>query len=104
MLQDPSGDVSDDDLKNTFIQTIMPLLLNTPVLRILNRLQRSLDILDIEGLSTLWTSVHSNLALGAGIPDPTLAEWTEFIDEYIATASEHSPKAAELRYYVFAYL
>jgi len=104
MLEDPSQSISDEELKAMFIKAIMPLLMNTPVLTTLNRLQRTLDILDIEGLSSLWSSVYPDLLLGSGIPDPTLVEWTEFIDEYLANASEHQSRAPDLKYHIFAYL
>lgn len=47
----PSADV---DAREIFADAILPLLIDTPVLKTLSKLQRSLDVLDIEGLSRLW--------------------------------------------------
>ncbi|KAI4524645.1 hypothetical protein K525DRAFT_193558 [Schizophyllum commune Loenen D] len=42
------------DAREAFADAILPLLTETPVLKTLSKLQRSLDVLDIEGLSKLW--------------------------------------------------
>ncbi|KAL1744337.1 inositol-pentakisphosphate 2-kinase [Schizophyllum fasciatum] len=40
--------------REAFADAILPLLTETPVLKTLSKLQRTLDVLDIEGLSKLW--------------------------------------------------
>lgn len=109
------------DLRERFISTIIPSLVNTPVLRTLSKLQRSLDVLDIEGLSRLWALSHSQLpdempftdhteylsTLGSTFAEPSVADWAEFVDEYLAshTSLDHTrPQVSNLRYYLLAYL
>ena len=72
--------------------------MDTPLLAILSHHQRTLDSLDIEGLSQLWTCTHPYLPLGEKEPDPSLAEWDNFVCVYLA-GGENS-----LRYYILAYL
>jgi inositol-pentakisphosphate 2-kinase len=129
--QDPSPS-HPQDLRTTFTSAILPLLTDTPVLHILSKLQRTLDVLDIEGLSTLWhrTEISSPLyrttfassptpplspptsPIGVSSPylsspEPSIADWTAFLDAYLSPHSElnHSePDPANLRYYLLAYL
>jgi len=84
--------------KEALTTALLPVLMNTPILRILSRLQRTLDALDIEGLAAL-----SDLAsVGA---DPTIAEWAEFVSAYLAAPAPPPPaETAHLRYHVLAYL
>jgi len=122
--------VTDDDasldlpaLRERFISTITPPLLNTPVLHTLCKLQRTLDPLDIEGLSRLWalspsqTPVEISSAidasaehlppLGSNSVDPSIADWTRFVDEYLtshASLDHTKPQVSNLRYYLLAYL
>jgi inositol-pentakisphosphate 2-kinase len=42
------------DMRENFCSALLPLLTGTPVLHTLSKLQRTLDSLDIEGLSKLW--------------------------------------------------
>ncbi|KAJ6531190.1 inositol-pentakisphosphate 2-kinase [Mycena capillaripes] len=85
------------DPQEALASALLPVLMNTPVLRTLSRLQRTLDALDIEGLATL-----SDLAaVGA---DPTIAEWAEFVSAYLSAPSPPPADAAHLRYHVLAYL
>ncbi|KAJ7172035.1 inositol-pentakisphosphate 2-kinase [Mycena filopes] len=86
------------DPKEAVITALLPVLLNTPVLPTISRLQRTLDALDIEGLSPLCD-------LGPIGAQPTIAEWTHFIDAYLAAPTLPPPAdAAHLRYHVLAYL
>lgn len=95
--------------------------MNTAVLHALSTLQRTLDALDIEGLSVLWSLAHQSGAaqaaagadnvptppLGAGFAEPTLADWQTFLDIYLTkhTQMDHThPDAANVRYYCMAYL
>lgn len=87
-------------------EAIARLLLNTPVLQILNDLQRTLDILDIEGLAQLWAQVHPSVPIGDGVPQPTLTEWSAFLDIYLKDSSyeREKPRIEDLRHYLLAYL
>ncbi|KAK1230381.1 hypothetical protein PQX77_006526 [Marasmius sp. AFHP31] len=80
-------------LRTTFISSLIPLLTRTPALQVLNRLQRTLDILDVEGLGKVWEAFHCQrhqpeqgvpeLELGEGMEEPTIDEWMGFIDGYL---------------------
>jgi inositol-pentakisphosphate 2-kinase len=80
-------------------------------------LQRSLDVLDIEGLSNLWVLSHIQPPsespalcpppIGLTAPDPTISEWTNFVDQYLSahnTLDHAHPEISNLRYYLLAYL
>lgn len=107
MLEDQHS-VAQDDIREVFTDAILPFLTNTPTLRILNKLQRTLDILDVEGLSQLWKRSHSSTNdIGVDAPEPDLAEWTSFIDTYISNEADLSPTVPQpehLRHYLLAYL
>lgn len=87
---------------------MVPLLTQTPVLDILRKLQQTLDALDIEGLSQLWHRNHGSTPLGTGAPNPSLAEWTEFIDAYLSSRDQMDhgcpSSPTDLRHYLLAYL
>ena len=108
-------------LRTRFWALIGSLLTETPVLRTLSRLERNLDVLDIEGISKLWAlslekssedtvvqdGVDSIPEIGANFPEPSIDEWKHFVDQYLSTHNhlDHSfPKLTNLRYYTFAYL
>lgn len=96
------------------------------MLQKLSNLQRTLDALDIEGLSALWAASHAAPTtqektiigspdtatpppphLGQGLKEPTLADWHDFIDIYHTkhTTMDHdNPDVANLQYYCLAYL
>ncbi|TFY60388.1 hypothetical protein EVJ58_g5186 [Rhodofomes roseus] len=109
-----------DALRIEFINALLPTLMTTRILRLLSFLQRTLDPLDIEGVAALWARIHGDkdadapLGLGEGVPEPTLDEWTRFVDAYLATSQartntcvvDSDPVAdrEELRYYCLAYL
>lgn len=105
---------NEEGLCDVFVSALMPFLTGTPVLRILSGLQRTLDVLDIEGLSGLWcdamstptsltvdqsvgrtsnASLHLPVApLGvssdfwpSGIP--TISDWTDFLNIYLSSTS-----------------
>jgi inositol-pentakisphosphate 2-kinase len=86
------------DLLPPFTEALLPLLMDTPLLSILSHLQRTLDPLDIEGLSKIWSRSNPGVPLGEGEPDPSLAEWDDFIRAYL------SAREANLRYSILAYL
>ncbi|KAK0211180.1 inositol-pentakisphosphate 2-kinase [Desarmillaria ectypa] len=114
MFSPEAYEESDENVRETFSEAILALLVGTPVLRVLNKVQRTLDSLDIEGLSLLWREAQSpaNLpqstngytppgrAIGVGEPNPSLADWSAFIDEYLT----RSPNLEDLRYHLLAYL
>ncbi|KAF8584072.1 hypothetical protein K439DRAFT_1346870 [Ramaria rubella] len=81
-----------------FVDAISPLIMNSSLFSILGDLQRTLDSLDIEGLSHLWSRSHPNIPLGREEPEPTLAEWSDLIQTYLLGGE------AALRYYTLSYL
>ncbi|KAI0333575.1 hypothetical protein GY45DRAFT_1368302 [Cubamyces sp. BRFM 1775] len=106
-----------DALRDAFTSAVLPLLLHTPVLHTLSRLQRTLDGLDVEGLAALWAHLRgADVPLGHGEPDPDVGEWAGFVDAYLARqragderlgvqeGSELEKSEAELRYRILAYL
>ncbi len=104
-----------DSLCEPFSQALLPLLLQKPLLNTLEALQRTLDSLDIEGLSTLWARSHTSSdtvpRLGEGEPEPTLAEWESFVGEYLSRTRNEDPESdgsppstSDLRYHILAYL
>lgn len=93
--------------------SLLPLLLDAPLLRILSHLQRTLDPLDIEGLSTLWKLAHLQTAddppLGFAFPEPSIDDWQAFLrsyldDEFQRSLSTEDLDATKLPYYCLAYL
>lgn len=101
-----------------FTDALLPVLLDTPVLATLAKLQRTLDPLDIEGLSKLWKTdpnpqTPSSAAVGVGSREVKLAEWETFLSEYFTEMKKPkedlerewvNPTHARLRYYLLAYL
>ncbi|KAG9018146.1 Inositol-pentakisphosphate 2-kinase [Tulasnella sp. 427] len=101
-----------------FIDSLLPVLLDTPVLQTLSKLQRTLDPLDIEGLSKLWKTdpnphTPASAAVGVGSREVKLAEWETFLKEYLGELQRpekdleqewSNPPPARLRYYLLAYL
>ena len=125
MLSDPSDTSGSlQHIKSAFTSTLLCCLMQTPVLQILSKLQRSLDILDIEGLSSLWRRTllsHPSLsseslpAIPLGVsspflssPEPDIVDWETFIDSFLSPFSsglDHlQPKVENIRYYLLAYL
>ncbi|PCH37728.1 hypothetical protein WOLCODRAFT_160999 [Wolfiporia cocos MD-104 SS10] len=104
-----------DEIRNRFIDTLIPIVLHSPVLSLLSRLQRTLDPLDVEGLAGLWSRAHSELtpepSLGQGLAEPSEQLWAHFVDEYNTRLAslekeydEPRPQAHELEYYCMAYM
>lgn len=90
----------------------MPLLLDTSLLSSIRNLQRTLDSLDVEGLSRLWAQHKQSLIIGSGASDPTMDEWASFTETYL-TSHPSAPRSIDeltsiseerLRYYILAYL
>jgi inositol-pentakisphosphate 2-kinase len=112
------------DVSEGFAQAVVALLMSTPVLHILAKLQRTLDALDIEGLSQLWHKAQVESACKQGdtlvstspigvsspylnMPEPSISDWEDFLDTYLTSHDkfDHStPETANLRYYILAYL
>lgn len=100
-----------DRLRNVFVGAISPLLIGTSVLQTLSKLQRTLDPLDIEGLSRLWNNSSLNKDkssefLGLNFTQPSLEEWSNFVDQYFSfghTLNNGNPDETNLRYYTLAY-
>ena len=104
-----------------------PILMDHPVLAKLSELQRSLDPLDIEGLSTLITGKSATEYPNEPLPfldapeiqsegDPSLDEWRRFLDTHFhhkleagftntpADSKAFAHGMSQKRYYVLAYL
>ncbi|KAI0672884.1 inositol-pentakisphosphate 2-kinase [Trametes maxima] len=107
---DSSSSDGVNELRDAFTCALVDPLLTTPVLRTLSTLQRTLDALDVEGLSALWTRLHPSAPqLGHGAPDPDIDEWARFAAAYRARQPEGDvddvpATADELRYRLLAYL
>ncbi|EGO21159.1 hypothetical protein SERLADRAFT_475955 [Serpula lacrymans var. lacrymans S7.9] len=107
---------SSSHLRDAFTSTVLRILLDSDILRVLSRLQRTLDPLDIEGLSKLWFRSKADLslpssvlapALGFDTDDPSLTEWEDFIDIYTSvfkTWNHSLPNVANLKSYLMAYM
>ncbi|KAG6814553.1 hypothetical protein H0H92_000081 [Tricholoma furcatifolium] len=117
--------LSHDGLRKAFTDAILSPLLETPVLHFLSTLQRSLDPLDIEGLSKLWHRVelaqhelngvsgfHSPSPIDVSSPyltvnEPDIVDWTNFVDTYLSTFTRldhENPEPSHLKLYLLAYL
>lgn len=114
------------DLREAFADALLPVLLQTPVLRILCNLQRSLDALDIEGLFKFWRLVElteqelhgintasfpsfhiSSSSTHLTSVEPDITEWTHFLDMYLSSFAKFNhanPAPEHLRLYLLAYL
>ncbi|KAJ3567019.1 hypothetical protein NP233_g6638 [Leucocoprinus birnbaumii] len=108
--------VHPEQIKQMFKQALFNTLMKTSVLKAISRLQRTLDPLDIEGLSKLWRetelqsplykSEHASYSeqpvsneripttpLGASsiyLPasEPSISDWVEFITNYQSNAAK----------------
>ncbi|TFK42475.1 inositol-pentakisphosphate 2-kinase [Crucibulum laeve] len=114
-LQYPEG------LRDIFRAALVRPLLQTPVLHILSKLQRTLDLLDIEGLAKLWRRTEASAplyrttfasffeesstedppstplgvsSLFLSSPEPNIADWTDFLDTYLSPASANLNNSA----------
>lgn len=103
------------DLQPLFVERLLPLLYNNMLLRTLTTLQRTLDALDIEGLSALWSHSSShdqqeNITIGWRSPEPTIDEWVSFAAEYLNGGPKYDRldfnqmETGRLRYWMLAYL
>ncbi|KAG2365813.1 inositol-pentakisphosphate 2-kinase [Suillus spraguei] len=98
------------DLRESFISVLSQALLDSPVLPLLSTLQRTLDILDIEGLSKLYTQTSPGCpyyGIGSSVPDPAMEEWEDFVKVYQSDyhSWDHTVlNPGHLRHYLIAYL
>ncbi|KAG2357581.1 inositol-pentakisphosphate 2-kinase [Suillus spraguei] len=98
------------DLRESFISVLSQPLLDSPILPLLSTLQRTLDILDIEGLSKLYTQTSPDCpydGIGSSVPDPAVEEWEDFVKVYQSDyhSWDHTVlNPGHLRLYVIAYL
>lgn len=98
------------NLRESFAPVLAQALLDSPVLSLLSTLQRTLDILDVEGLSKLYTQASPDLpsdGLGSSVPDPSMEEWADFVKVYQSEyhSWDHTvPDPGYLRHYLMAYL
>lgn len=93
-----SSNLSASDILPSFINAVLPMILGSSLFSTLAHLQRTLDSLDIEGLSQLWSRFHPDLPLGEGEPEPTIVEWEGFVQAYLSGGKE------TVRYMILAYL
>lgn len=126
--------VYSETIQEIFKRALCETLLQSPVLTIISRLQRTLDALDIEGLSKLWREaqlqsppfqsacfeqplsnehIHPETPLGVSSvyfpePEPSISDWVEFLDTFQSAEMmemDHTrPRIENLRYYLLAYL
>ncbi|EAU88715.1 inositol-pentakisphosphate 2-kinase [Coprinopsis cinerea okayama7 len=115
MAAPDAQDANEEQIREAFTDALVRTLRKTPVLGILSKLQRTLDTLDIEGLSRLWrhTEVSAPLyqttfasffahepnakvppstplgvsSLFLSSPEPGIPDWIEFLDSYLSSFS-----------------
>ncbi|KAG8690934.1 Inositol-pentakisphosphate 2-kinase, partial [Ceratobasidium sp. 423] len=107
-----------EGMKGAFIETLGRMLDSSPLLAKLSLLMRSLDALDIEGMSKLWREAKHFPMAGLTPPiasdedEPSLDDWEEFVAEYLShgpyVSSEPYPtdplREEDLRYWLTSYL
>lgn len=118
--------VSPDRIQEVFKKALCDTLLQSPILSIISRLQRTLDVLDIEGLSKLWReaqlesllirSTEQPLSdeqiqvppLGVSQSEPGMTDWVDFVTAFESVEMKEldhdQPRTSNLRYYILAYL
>lgn len=80
LLCTEDADIS--DIGSALVERLLNQIVETDIFDIIRRLQKTLDPLDIEGLTRLWSLSHPGLALGYGETEPSIAECKEFIELY----------------------
>ncbi|PPQ93233.1 hypothetical protein CVT25_015231 [Psilocybe cyanescens] len=114
LKNDACAGVELNAIRDAFAITLLRPLFQTPILHIISRLQRTLDVLDIEGLSKLWRETESSAPLyrttfapffkqkdpasqsippstPIGVsslflqaPEPDISDWINFLDNYLS--------------------
>ncbi|KAG7087645.1 hypothetical protein E1B28_013593 [Marasmius oreades] len=108
LAKDDAETPEEDDIRETFTKGLIPLLTRTSAFQTLNRLQRTLDMLDVEGLGQAWKIYHQHRLgvtselpeLGFGMEEPTIDEWMAFIDRYLEQLKT-KPAEVDGREYAF---
>lgn len=97
-------DTSTDNLRIAFSEALIPSLIDSPVLGLLKRHQRTLDSMDIEGLCQLWKQISPNTDFASDLYacEPTQREWSTFFDAY--EAQDYPTTRSDLRHHILAYL
>lgn len=75
------GNGTHDQLRAALTEALLPFLLGTPVLNLLSKHQRSLDV---HGIESLDPSEQPST-------NPTVADWTSFLDTYTSNSCAVSP-------------
>lgn len=111
--------IREEELRDLVVETLHASLVQTKsssLLKILNRLQRTLGGIGIEGLASLWNDVYSitegsSPSFGEGCLQPTLDDWYSFVAEYQSVHSSQEQPSSEsndgqekLRYHILSYL
>jgi inositol-pentakisphosphate 2-kinase len=107
--------VSPERVQEAFKKALCDTLLQSPVLGIISRLQRTLDVLDIEGLSKLWRAAQLESSADKQIPplgesqaEPSITDWVDFVTDFESIKMremDHDQSRTEnIRYYLLAYL
>ena len=116
LAKDVKAQCSDKELRDAFTTALVQTIMQTPVFGILSKLQRTLDLLVIEGLSRLWRHTERSAPLyrttfasffegdvdgrskppttPLGVsslfltsPEPDMSDWVEFLDKYLSPFS-----------------
>jgi inositol-pentakisphosphate 2-kinase len=116
--------VPPERVQEAFKKALCDTLVQSPVLSIISRLQRTLDILDIEGLSKLWRAAQLESPLiqstgqspsykqipplGASQSEPSMTDWVDFVTNFESVEMKEmdhdQPRTENIRYYLLAYL
>jgi len=109
-LNDDESSIGDPS--EVFAAALTSVIIGSPLLQTLQRLQRNLDSLDIEGLLKLWLTVRGNDAPSSSFSgvlsfEPTMDDWSNFIDRYLS-ANPPTPddlsSQQDLRFFLLSYL
>ncbi|KAH8915263.1 hypothetical protein BT69DRAFT_1272011 [Atractiella rhizophila] len=73
---------TNDNIRDAFCLHLSKALMDSHVLRRLKFLQRTLDSIDIEGLSSFYLSRTNTPLSASSIPSPTLEEWKTFVHNF----------------------
>jgi inositol-pentakisphosphate 2-kinase len=111
--------VSPLSLRDEFVAALRPLLLASPLLPTIARLQRTLDSLDVEGLHALLDragapfskeQLENDVNVNPFFIEPDVAEWSAFVTQYQARQRKAArgvpvdPKIEDVRYHTLAFL
>ncbi|KAJ3921031.1 hypothetical protein F5877DRAFT_36831, partial [Lentinula edodes] len=82
-----------EGIRELVVETLLVLFMKSESLKLLKYLQRTLDGLRIEGLTSLWDNVHSlnKTSFGGGFPQRTIDDWKLFITECLEPQGSSMP-------------